>query len=322
MSGATDTVAATKGACVPASTVDGRWRTVSLLTATLGRRPVRTVGRPKAGPRRDIQGLRAFAVVAVVLDHLVDWPRGGFVGVDVFFVLSGFLITGLLLREHERTGRISFGDFYRRRVKRIVPAATIVIVATVVASWFVFTSARFGSTLGDAVYALLFAGNWRFALQSTDYFSAQTTSPLQQYWSLGVEEQFYLVWPLLLLAVFAVMARRGGTARQARKVVGAVLGVVVLASFAWALYETAAVPDRAYFSTFSRTWELGVGALLAVAAPLLARLPGHVRPVLSWTGPRQWRPACSWSPPSAPSPLRGRSCRSSAQRWSWPPAPA
>lgn len=241
--------------------------------------------RATSGPRRDIQGLRAFAVMAVVLDHLLGWPHGGFVGVDIFFVISGFLITGILLREQERTGSISWRGFYRRRAKRILPAATLVIAATVAASWFVFSSSRWATTVGDALYALLFAGNWRFALQSTDYFAqGLPVSPLQQFWSLGVEEQFYFVWPWLMLAVFLAITSRRGSTREARVVVFVVLAAITAASFAWSLWETEAVPSRAYFSTLSRTWELGIGALLAVAAPLLVRIPDVVRPLLAWTG--------------------------------------
>src|SRR3954470_6125734 len=112
--------------------------------------------------RLDIQGLRMVAVLTVFANHLWGWPRGGFVGVDVFFVISGFLITGLLLRENERTGRISFTGFYRRRIKRILPASVLVIVATVAASWFVFNAARWHTTEVDGIWALLFAANWRF----------------------------------------------------------------------------------------------------------------------------------------------------------------
>ena len=124
-----------------------------------GRRP--SSAAPTPGSRWDIQGLRAFAVVAVVANHVWGWPAGGFVGVDVFFVISGFLITGLLLREHDRTGRISFTGFYRRRVKRIMPASLLVLVVTVVASWFVFNQARWDATAVDGVWALLFAANWQ-----------------------------------------------------------------------------------------------------------------------------------------------------------------
>lgn len=249
----------------------------------------RLVGRvgkktAKSG-RKDIQGLRAFAVLAVILDHLLGWPSGGFIGVDVFFVISGFLITGLLLREHERTGRISFSGFYRRRIKRILPASILVLLATVGASFAIFGQARFMSTLWDGVAAFFFSANWRFAAAGTDYFQASgPTSPLQHFWSLAVEEQFYFVWPWLMLAIFAVFARRQGTGSAARMAVGITMGAISVLSFAWAMWETANIPTQAYFSTFSRAWELGIGAALAVAAPMLLRIPAAIRPALAWVG--------------------------------------
>lgn len=243
--------------------------------------PVKKAFRP------DIQGLRAFAVLVVVLDHLFGWPAGGFIGVDVFFVVSGFLITGLLLREYERTGHISFVDFYRRRVKRIMPAAVLVLVVTVVTAYFVFGQARFLSTLGDAIWSLLFAANWRFAAAGTDYFQASgPVSPLQHYWSLGVEEQFYFVWPWLMLLVFVLFlrGRRAGSGNGARIAAGTAIAVIAVVSFAWAMWQTEQNPTLAYFSTFTRGWELGVGAALAVVAPWLTRLPALLRPMLAWVG--------------------------------------
>jgi peptidoglycan/LPS O-acetylase OafA/YrhL len=226
------------------------------------------------------------AVVAVILDHLVAWPSGGFVGVDVFFVISGFLITGLLLREHERTGTISFRGFYRRRVKRILPASILVLLVTVVVSRLLFNSSRFLQTALDAASAFLFVGNWRFAATGTDYFqSTAAPSPVQHFWSLAVEEQFYLVWPWLMLLVFALVGRRArGDRRRAHLVAGGVMALITVASFAWAVHESTSTPTLAYFSTFSRVWELGAGALLAVFAVELRRLPDAFRPYLAWAG--------------------------------------
>lgn len=254
--------------------------------ATVHIRDLRGVLPDRANASRwDIQGLRAFAVIAVILDHLTHWLPGGFVGVDVFFVISGFLITGLLLREHERTDHISFVAFYRRRIKRIIPAAVLVLVVTVAVSWFVQNAAVWKTTLLDATWSLFFAGNWRFALQSTDYFQANgPISPVQHFWSLGVEEQFYFVWPWLMLLTYTALLRRNRSRSSARLLVGVVIGVISVASFVWAIHETAVVPSRAYFSSFSRAWELGAGALLAVSAPAFARLPNRLRPVLAWFG--------------------------------------
>ncbi len=235
---------------------------------------------PPQRPRRaDIQGLRAIAVVAVILDHLVRWPSGGFVGVDVFFVISGFLITGLLLREHETTGSISLRSFYLRRAKRILPASLLVLLVTVTAAFAVFNDSRAADVLNDAFWAALFSANWDLVLTGTDYFQgAGPVSPLQHYWSLAVEEQFYFVWPCLLLLVLLL------TARRSRGVVAVVLAVLAAASFAFALWESAQSPATAYFSTASRVWELAVGALLAAVSPALRRIPDRLRPVLAWLG--------------------------------------
>ncbi|RBY87408.1 acyltransferase family protein [Blastococcus sp. TF02A-26] len=242
-------------------------------------------GLPRDGAhhvRGDIEGLRAVAVLLVVADHLFGWPHGGFIGVDVFFVISGFLITGLLLREHQRTGRISFADFYRRRIRRILPASVLVLVVTAVLAQVVFFANRARETVDDALWALLFAGNWHFAIDGTDYQQAgDAVSPLQHYWSLSVEEQFYVVWPVVLLVVLGLAARRG----RAGLVAMAVVTVLVVAGgYAWAVHETASAPTWAYFSTFSRSWELGLGALLAVCAPLAVRIPAALRPLLGWAG--------------------------------------
>ncbi|MFV2102840.1 acyltransferase family protein [Micromonospora sp. LOL_024] len=240
---------------------------------------------PESGFRPDIQGLRAVAVVVVILEHVFRWPAGGFVGVDVFFVISGFLITGLLLTEHDRTGRISFADFYRRRVRRILPLAMLVLVSTLLASSLLFLGERVRSAAWDALWAGLFAANWRFAATDTDYWQTDgPVSPLQHYWSLAVEEQFYLVWPVLLVTVLGLAARRWRDPNRSRWALGTVLGAIVLGSIVFALREVDHRPTAAYFSTFSRAWELGIGALLAVAAPLLARIPAPVRPAYQWLG--------------------------------------
>ncbi|QNK80974.1 acyltransferase family protein [Nakamurella sp. PAMC28650] len=238
------------------------------------------------GFRPDIEGLRAVAVIFVILEHLFGWPKGGFVGVDIFFVISGFLITGLLLKEQARTGRVSFLDFYRRRIRRIIPASTLVLGITVVGSYFVFQQSRFHSIGGDSLWSLVFLANWHFASIGTDYFTqAGPTSPLQHYWSLAVEEQFYLVWPLLIAVVLAAGWFIGKRSRTTRIVIlGVVLVLIIAGSFTWALYQTRTNTTVAYFSTLTRAWELGFGALLAVMTPQFARMPGWLRPALSWVG--------------------------------------
>ncbi|QHF23899.1 acyltransferase family protein [Rathayibacter sp. VKM Ac-2804] len=226
-------------------------------------------------------------MLAVFLEHLLGWPAGGFVGVDVFFVISGFLITGLLLREYSATGTISFSGFYAARIKRIIPAATLVLVVTAIAAHALLLANRAAAITWDAVWAFLFSANWRFAAEGTDYFAqGQAVSPLQHFWSLSVEEQFYFVWPWLLLAILWVYARlrAAHTDRTLRFTAGAAMLVIIVASLAWAFVQSATGPTIAYFSTFTRAWELGVGALLAVIAPLFLRMRQPARVVLAWTG--------------------------------------
>ncbi|TIH36623.1 acyltransferase family protein [Subtercola vilae] len=261
-------------------------------STTAGPTATGTPAAPDA--RRDIQGLRALAVIAVIANHLVGWPTGGFVGVDIFFVISGFLITGILVRDRNGTGIPTETDtshpiarFYARRVRRIVPAAATVLIATVGGAWFLFNQTRALETVWDAVASFFYTANWRFAAVGTDYFQAAgPTSPLQHFWSLSVEEQFYLVWPWLLLLLFALAPGRGrGQARtRARFVVGSVIAAIVAFSFVYAVFETAASPTTAYFSTLSRAWELAAGALLALTAPQFRKLPAAARFVLGWLG--------------------------------------
>ena len=234
--------------------------------------------------RRDIQGLRAVAVGLVVLDH-AGWLPGGFLGVDVFLVLSGFLITGLLLAELERSGTISLRDFYARRARRILPAATLVALATLLGSVLVLGDVRTAEVSRDAVLVALFAINWDLAAQGADYFAqGADQSPFQHYWSLAVEEQFYLGWPLLVLgaALLATRLRRRGVRRP--PAVGLLVTAVVVVSLAWSVHLTASTPEAAYFTTTTRVWELAAGAGLALLVPRLAGLPTGVRTAAGWGG--------------------------------------
>ena len=231
-----------------------------------------------AAHRADIQGLRAVAVLLVVFAHAgVRFVAGGFVGVDVFFVLSGFLITGLLLAEARTHGSVSLVDFYVRRARRILPAAALALVATDAAALVLLNFVRAHAAVVDSLNAAAFAANFHFAATGVDYFARQAPpSPILHFWSLSVEEQFYLVWPLLLsLALFR--------ARGLRRLL-CVVTVLAGASLGWSIYQTRAVPTVAYFSPFTRAWELGLGATLAVAATTLERTPSAVRLVLGWAG--------------------------------------
>ena len=235
------------------------------------------------GFRDDIQGMRALAVLGILVFHLGLSPyAGGFVTLDVFFVLSGFLITTLLLREVERTGRVDLVAFYARRARRILPAATVAVVGTVIAAYLWINPLDARETAVDGVWASLFGANIRFALEETDYFAQEESlSPLQHFWSLSVEEQFYLVLPALVLLTI-LLWRRNSSGSPVRAIAG-VLAVVTATSFAWSVHASLASPQSAYFSTLTRTWEFGVGALLAIAAPRLA-MRGRLRNALAVAG--------------------------------------
>jgi peptidoglycan/LPS O-acetylase OafA/YrhL len=236
--------------------------------------------------RADIQGLRAIAVLAVVANHMAGWPAGSFVGVDVFFVISGYLITGILVREFETRQTISFRVFYTRRIKRILPAGLFVIGATVCATRVLAGIDRYHFAAKDAIAAVLFVANWHFARTGVNYFNRSLPpSPLQHYWSLSVEEQFYFVWPWLMLGLLLIGLRlRFWRHEHARLVAGVAIAVLSGISLAWAFVETASNPTAAYFSTFVRAWELGLGALIALAAAPLARCDRRLRRVVAWVG--------------------------------------
>ena len=232
--------------------------------------------------RADIQGLRAIAVLLVITNHVLGWPDGGFTGVDIFFVISGFLITGHLIREHESTGRISLPRFYARRARRILPAAVTVTLVTVVLPFIVFTKARALSVFVDGVWATLFAANWRLISVNTDYMHmGDAVSPLQHYWSLSIEEQFYLIWPVVMVGAISLATTRR---RPTRVAAGVAMTAIVVASLTWAMVETALHPTWSYFSTFARGWELGAGGVLAISAAGLACLPALARPFIAWAG--------------------------------------
>jgi peptidoglycan/LPS O-acetylase OafA/YrhL len=247
--------------------------------------------------RRDIQGLRAVAVLLVALNHAgIPFLSGGYVGVDVFFVLSGFLITGILLSQAERDGRVSLAEFYVRRARRILPAAVLTLVVTSIAAHHLLNFVRARDVVGDSIWASLFAANIHFAGQGSDYFAqGQPPSPILHFWSLSVEEQFYLVWPSVLSLVLlgALFGRHLGFRRSAallpirRPSVSRALIVIAIAgtaSLIWSIHYTRASPTAAYFSTPARAWELALGAALAVAASTAREIPAPLQVVMGWAG--------------------------------------
>lgn len=214
--------------------------------------------------RLDIQGLRAIAVLLVLVYHV--WPQlipGGFIGVDVFFVISGYLITSLLKRELERDGRVSLASFYTRRVRRLLPAALLVLAATLMGSLIFLPVTLWRATGHEIIASALYVENWWLSYQAVDYLALDSApSPVQHFWSLSVEEQFYFFWPLLLAFAYWLGRRKGGVLASI-----AALGVVLLASLGYSIWSGLAGESAAYFSTFSRVWQLAAGGLLAFMGP-------------------------------------------------------
>jgi peptidoglycan/LPS O-acetylase OafA/YrhL len=200
-----------------------------------------------------IQGLRALAVVLVLLYHAKFLP-GGYIGVDIFYVISGYLITSLLLRECEKTDGISFARFYLRRIKRLLPASSLVLIITALVSWWVYPSILRADLGRDIAAASLYISNYFFALWQMDYQNLDAIPPVViHYWSLAVEEQFYLLWPLIIYLLYKFGKRR---------TVGMVVAVITLISFLLSLFLTSASPLWAFYSLPTRAWELGIGALV------------------------------------------------------------
>ena len=229
--------------------------------------------------RSDISGLRALAVLLVLLSHYqIAGFSAGFVGVDIFFVISGYLITGLLAAEYERNsnsenglGWISIGAFYMRRARRILPAALFVLIVTVVVAYLTLNVLAARQVAVDSIWAALFASNINFMHQATDYWAqGQSVSPVLHYWSLAVEEQFYFVWPLLFVATTSIhgFVVRGRTVSWVHRLLFAI-SLMTLVSFAWMVVSFRTEPNVAYFSSLTRAWELGVGAIAVLSLRLI-----------------------------------------------------
>lgn len=240
---------------------------------------------PRKSFRPDIEGLRAVAVVAVVLFHAgLPGMSGGFIGVDVFFVISGFLVTGILYRQTAAGGTIEVARFYGARARRLLPAAGVVLVATAIAAAVLLPPLQARRALGDGIAAALYAGNYRFALHGTDYLVGDgLPSPFQHFWSLGVEEQFYLLWPVLIIATtWFLRQRRTWSVTPLPYLV--VLLIVAVSSFATSLSWTGTLPSWAFFSLPTRAWELAAGGMIALSATMWSRLPRIPATLVGWAG--------------------------------------
>ncbi|QYH35617.1 acyltransferase family protein [Salinibacterium sp. M195] len=230
----------------------------------------------RAGFRADIHGLRAVAVVLVLVYHAGLPLPGGYIGVDVFFVISGYLITNHLLSELASSSTIRFARFYSKRARRILPASLAVAALTIVGSFVVLPAELLKSVAKDAIATVLYVPNFVFAIRGTDYLAETAASPFQHYWSLGVEEQFYVLWPLLLFVLWRVASKDW--------VRITLIVAAVTASFIMSVVLVEVSPPWAYFSLPSRAWELGVGALVAIAAGKLPLPSVRLAASFAWLG--------------------------------------
>ena len=268
---------------------------VSPTEAVQGRRSAQTGFRP------DIEGLRAVAVVAVVLFHAgMPGVGGGFVGVDVFFVISGFLITGLLWREVSTTGTVGLRRFYGARARRLLPASATVGVVTMIASAVLLPPLQARSVIGDGIASALYVSNYWFIMQGVDYFGRHLPpSPFQHYWSLGVEEQFYLVWPALIIGTAWLI-------RRVRRRTKADAHLLDNARIWWSLRWSRPCRSRcrwwsltwclavAFFSLPTRAWQLAAGGLVALTADQWRRLSPRAAAITGWAGLALILLACTW----------------------------
>ncbi|MEQ1612792.1 MAG: acyltransferase family protein [Hyphomicrobiaceae bacterium] len=214
--------------------------------------------------RADIEGLRAVSVILVILFHLgLTGVPGGFVGVDVFFVISGYLISGILLRALQ-TGTFSLVGFYERRVRRIVPALLLIVAAVLAGGYLLLIPGDLKTAANSALHALLAISNFYFYFNTGYFDGTAEMAPLLHTWSLGVEEQFYFVWPLFLVLGYRLCGGRIGGLR-------ALIVAAILISFTWNLYEITIHPTRAFYLPLARAWELAIGALLVLVPPFPAK---------------------------------------------------
>ncbi len=280
---------------------------VSPTEETQGQRSARKEFRP------DIEGLRALTLLAILLFHAdVPGVDGGFVGPDIFFIISGFVITGQLWREVSTTGTVGLRRFYGARARRLLPVSALVGVVTLIASAVLVSPLQARSVLEDGIACALYVGNYWFIAQNVDYFGGHLPpSPFQHYWTLGVEEQFYLVWPVMIIGtawlVRCARRRRRTSApttpsNPSKRPYLVVLAVIAAVSFALSLVTTYMVPPAAYFSLPTRAWDLAVGGLVALTADQWRRLPALPAKIAGWTGLALILLACNQLTPATPYP--------------------
>ena len=239
---------------------------------------VQEAGVEQPAFRPDIQGLRAIAVMLVIAVHAaVPGFEGGYVGVDIFFVISGFVITSLLMRQPSRGVARNLGHFYVRRIRRIVPAATLTLVVTVTAAYILLGANFDPQLLGDVRWAALFGANFRLIQTGANYFvPGISPSLVTHFWSLAVEEQFYLLYPLVVFSLARLTLRRYRTASLATFLIAA-----IAVSGWWSFHLTPINTVAAYYSPFTRFWQLALGGLIAVIPATWARRTPRINSVLA-----------------------------------------
>jgi len=235
------------------------------------------------GNRNDVDGLRAIAVFLVIAYHVgLGLFGGGFVGVDVFFVISGYVITRQLYKEVGRSGRVSLVGFYARRAKRLLPAAALVLTGSAVMTWLFLPKIRWQNDGGDIFSSAFYFINWHLIGRSVNYLAEdEPPSIVQHFWSLAIEEQFYLVWPLVILGALWFAGRF--RSHRGLSLVGG-LAVIAVPSFLYNLYLTDHNPARSYFDTGVRMWEFAIGAVVALLAARLNKMPAALGLLISWGG--------------------------------------
>jgi peptidoglycan/LPS O-acetylase OafA/YrhL len=227
--------------------------------------------------RPDVEGMRAVAILLVLLYHFaIPGFTGGGVGVDVFFVISGFVITGVLLRERDSTGRTSLLHFYARRGRRIIPLAMLVVIVTLICQRIVGGEAVAEAIASPARYVIFFASNFDYSAIRTEWYRP---APFASFWSLAVEEQFYLVYPALIIAIGLV-----GRVWSWRLKVNVVLAATFVASYAWSVISSGSFALIPYDSPLTRAWELAIGCLIAVNSPSLRGMSEWIAGALTWLG--------------------------------------
>jgi peptidoglycan/LPS O-acetylase OafA/YrhL len=266
---------------------------VSLRQADTGT-PTKEVQSRRPTPkdfRPDIEGLRGFTLLAILGFHAeVPGVGGGFVGPDVFFIISGFVITGQLWREVSTTGTIKLRPFYGARARRLLPVSAAIGVVIVIASAILLPPLQARPVVGDGIACALYVGNYWFILRGVNYFATHVPpSPFQHYWTLGVEEQFYLLWPPMIIGLAWFIRRRARrrsdtTVTPAKRPYLVLLTLITVVSFALSLVATYVVPAAAYFSLPTRAWDLSIGGLVALTAEHWRRLTPRSAAITGWAG--------------------------------------